>query len=724
MLDIETKFLAHVSEDHREQTVKEHSENVAQIAEIFAEVFGLGRIAYLAGTFHDLGKYSFEFQKRLLHKGERVDHSSAGAIEASKYYGDFWGRVLAYVISGHHSGLLDYGSPEHGLISRLNKGSMLCDYSSFASEITMETEEPDMTPVAEICKDGRVNLGFRLSFMIRMLYSALVDADFLDTERFMSAEQADLRRQYDDFSVLKRSFDEYMEKIRIRSDASEINRLRNEIFRCCAEAGKGDGGFYSLTVPTGGGKTLSSMAFALEQRKDRIIYVIPYTSIIQQTAAIFKTIFGDRNVLEHHSNFDFYTENGFDYERARSMRLSSENWDIPITVTTNVQFFESLFANKSSGCRKLHHFANSTIILDEAQMLPLFYLKPCLLALEELVKRYHATVVFCTATKPEFPEGLLSVEVKEIMPDPDALYRAFRRTDIRFIGVKKNEDILSEIEKQESCLCVVNTKKHAAQLFRNLDKKDKFHLSGSMCHAHRDLVLSEVISRLKRHEPCTLISTQLIECGVDISFPVVYRSVAGLDSVVQSAGRCNRENELSKQGKRGEVYVFDPGEECRLNGFQQVVADIGKTVMMKTEDIGGLDTIERYFRKLYSTEKHRLDDKNILRYFEEAPQHLAFDFESAAKEFRLIENTENLVIPFDEHAVELMDAFRKTERKSLLRKMQAYIVNVYPYQIENLQKSGGVERISENLWYLRTKDGFYDPDTGLMNEEKMDIMIF
>ena len=229
---------------------------------------------------------------------------------------------------------------------------------------------------------------------------------------------------------------------------------------------------------------------------------------------------------------------------------------------------------------------------------------------------------------------------------------------------------------------------------------------------------------MKRHEPCTLISTQLIECGVDISFPVVYRSVAGLDSVVQSAGRCNRENELSKQGKRGEVYVFDPGEECRLNGFQQVVADIGKTVMMKTEDIGGLDTIERYFRKLYSTEKHRLDDKNILRYFEEAPQHLAFDFESAAKEFRLIENTENLVIPFDEHAVELMDAFRKTERKSLLRKMQAYIVNVYPYQIENLQKSGGVERISENLWYLRTKDGFYDPDTGLMNEEKMDIIIF
>ena len=193
VLDIETKFLAHISEDHREQTVKEHSENVAQIAEVFAEVFGLGQIACLAGMFHDLGKYSFEFQQRLLHQGERVDHSSAGAIEVSKYYGDFWGRALAYVISGHHSGLLDFGSKEYGLISRLNKGPLLCDYSSFSSEITMETEEPDMTPIAEICKDGKVNLGFRLSFMIRMLYSALVDADFLDTERFMSEEQANLR---------------------------------------------------------------------------------------------------------------------------------------------------------------------------------------------------------------------------------------------------------------------------------------------------------------------------------------------------------------------------------------------------------------------------------------------------------------------------------------------------------------------------------------------------
>ena len=720
-------YLAHKKEGKEPQTVQEHCTNVARMAELFGDAFHLGTLCQAAGKLHDIGKYTKEFQRRLLENGEKVDHSSAGAIEAKREYGDAWNMALAYVIAGHHSGLQNYGSPESGLLNRLRKGDTLPDYSSFREEISFPEICDEQGVLANIRQEGRKNLGFRLSFMTRMIYSALVDADFLDTESYMDIDQHQLRQRYEPWPVLHERFQQYMAEKTNNSSSSEINIKRNEIYTACMEKSKGQPGFYTLTVPTGGGKTLSSMAFALGQQKDRIIYVIPYTSIIRQTADVFRGIFGQDNVLEHHSNYDFYDAIK-DQESARSMHLSSENWDMPITVTTNVQFFESLFANKSSRCRKLHRLANSVIILDEAQMIPLYYLKPCLLALEELVKRYGATVVFCTATKPEFPKGILSLQPTEIMDDPDSLYNAFQRTNITFLTEKSNEEIIELIDGESCCLCIVNKRKHVSELYEASSASPKYQLSGNMCHCHQDKILDKVKGHLNIEKPekyCALFSTQLIECGVDISFPVVFRALSGLDSVIQAAGRCNRENELAKEHRLGEVYVFDPTSPASgLRSYQNLIASCGRQLMAASDDVNNPATIKRYFRKLYTKEEQNLDKKKILEEFNRQPDDLVFNFETAAKNFRLIDDTDSLIIPYDDKAVALMKQFEYFPEKGTLRKLQPYAISVYPNQIEKLKERGGAKRIGENLYFLTTKEGFYSEEAGLLIAEEMENLQF
>ncbi|HMM06611.1 MAG TPA: CRISPR-associated helicase Cas3' [Clostridiales bacterium] len=720
-------YYAHKQEGKDSQTVLEHCTNVARMAKIFGDAFHLGALCEIAGKLHDIGKYTEEFQRRLLENGEKVDHSSAGAIEAKKEYGDAWNMALAYVIAGHHSGLQNYGSPESGLLNRLHKGDTLPDYSSFREEISFPEIHDGQEFIDSIRQEGRKNLGFRLSFMTRMIYSALVDADFLDTESYMDMNQHQLRQKYEPWPVLRERFQQHMAEKTNNVPSSEINIKRNKIYTACVEKGKGKPGLYTLTVPTGGGKTLSSMAFALEQQKNRIIYVIPYTSIIRQTAGVFREIFGEENVLEHHSNYDFY-DSIKDREAAKAMHLSSENWDVPITVTTNVQFFESIFANKSSRCRKLHHLANSVIILDEAQMIPLYYLKPCLLALEELVKRYGATVVFCTATKPEFPKGILSLQPTEIINNPDGLYETFQRTNITFINEKSNKEITELIDQESCCLCIVNKRKHVSELYDASSIKPKYQLSGNMCHCHQDKILDKVkehVNNEKAEKHCALFSTQLIECGVDISFPVVFRALSGLDSVIQAAGRCNRENELAKEHRLGEVYVFDPTSPASgLRGYQNLIASCGRRLMANSDDVNNPITIKRYFRKLYTKEEQNLDKKKILDEFNRQPDDLVFNFETAAKNFQLIDDTDSLIIPYDDKAVVLMKQFEYFPEKSTLKKLQPYAISVYPNQIEKLKGRGGVKRIGENLYFLTTKEGFYSEEAGLLIAEEMENLQF
>jgi len=528
------------------QQLKDHLTNVATLSHDFANDFNAGDLAYTSGLLHDLGKYSPEFQRRLEGEKIHVDHSTAGTIEATRLFKDGQtaaGLLFAYIVAGHHGGLLNYGSAEGGLCERLRK-EKLPDYSAYQKEISFNTHNVGPLKLRPLPN----KTGFCVSFFTRMLYSCLVDADSLDTENFTSREKSSLRRQFESFEILIEKFEAHMQKINADAKDSIINRERKNIFEQCVLAGSLPPGIFSLTVPTGGGKTLSSMAFALEHLKKhnlkRIFYVIPYTSIIEQNADVFRDIFGWQNVLEHHSNFDPATVDTGDLDTGKeSLRLATENWEMPIVVTTNVQFFDSLFSNKRSRCRKLHSLAKSVIILDEAQMLPTGYLLPCLAALSELVRNYGATVVICTATQPKLGDLLdEKVRPREIMKAPDQLYETFKRVRVTNLGPRSDADLSTQLKECRQVLCIVNTRNHAKKLYDAIkDSKNCYHLSARMCPVHRRKKIAEIKARLREGKDCRVISTQLIEAGVDIDFPVVYRTMTGIDSVAQAAGRCNRE---------------------------------------------------------------------------------------------------------------------------------------------------------------------------------------
>ena len=422
------------------QYLKTHLKNVADRSQAFADDFHAGNLAYVSGLLHDIGKYSPEFQKRLAGARSPVDHSTAGAIEVTKIFQkdlEKIGFISAYIIAGHHGGLENFGSHVKGLCERLQRTD-IPDFSAYQSEI----HPKPITALPFKFKSKRNSAGFCFSFFTRMLYSCLVDADSLDTEQFCTPGKATLRTNYEPFAILAKKFEAHMQTIQSGTDDSLINRERKKIFSQCIEAGSLPPGMFSLTVPTGGGKTLSSMGFALEHLKThdlkRIFYVIPYTSIIEQNANIFRDIFGKRNVLEHHSNFDPESLKKSEEDPiSESLKLSTENWDVPVIVTTTVQFFESLFSNKRSRCRKLHNLAKSVIILDEAQMLPTKYLLPCLAALAELVRNYGTSVVICTATQPKLEKIFMEhldpkISIQEIMqsPGPDDLYKSLNRVHV------------------------------------------------------------------------------------------------------------------------------------------------------------------------------------------------------------------------------------------------------------------------------------------------------
>lgn len=408
----EKKYIAHISDDKkRVQTIKEHLENTAKLSKEFTQDFHMGELGYCAGIMHDIGKFSEAFQERIRGSERAVDHATAGAQVCKKNGGLY--TLLAYCIAGHHAGLPDTGENSDTANSSTFSGRMkkqIEEYGKYKEEIKI----PELHPISFDVPDKQDH-SFSMSFLIRMLYSALVDADYLDTECFMKKGNA-TRKQGESIEMLYEKMRNYIADWLKNDDLNTINGRRTEILSHCIEQGDQTKGMFRLTVPTGGGKTVASLAFALRHAKQhgmkRIIYVIPYTSIIEQNAKVFGEILGEDNVLEHHCNRDY--ENS---EELKSMQLATENWDKPLVVTTNVQFFESLFSNKSSKCRKLHNIANSIIIFDEAQMLPNDYLKPCTRAMEELVKHYESTVVLCTATQPSLKKFFLEdMEIKELCP--------------------------------------------------------------------------------------------------------------------------------------------------------------------------------------------------------------------------------------------------------------------------------------------------------------------
>lgn len=725
---------AHIDESGKYQTVNDHLENVAKLSGGFAKDFGAEKTAYVCGMLHDVGKCSREFQDRLLNNGPKVDHSTAGAIEAGELYGESFKRILGYIICGHHSGLMNYGSEESGLKLRFNKE--IPEYEVEVKNINVDIKQLSM----DLPKKITEHKGFSIGFYIRMLYSCLVDADFLDTEEFMDIAASNKRKDNEEFSVLNELFESYMERKNKNSSMSKINSYRQEIYQDCIKAGSQDVNLFSLTVPTGGGKTLSSMAFALKHLKHnnlkKIICVIPYTSIIEQNAKQYKDIFGEENVLEHHSNFDFSeVENDTDCSFSSTsknskytvdkLRYASENWDIPIIVTTNVQFFESLFANKSSRCRKIHNISNSIVIIDEAQMMPTKFLKPTLNALTELVNNYNTSVVLTTATKPEFPDDILKEKPKEIIAEPEKLYDALKRVKVNYLGKISDEKLVEQIDNLERVLVVVNTRKHAQKLYEKVDKKadenNIFHLSANMCPAHRSELLKKIKEKLKNGEPCKIISTQLIECGVDISLPVVYRSLSGIDSIAQAAGRCNREGETDL----GQVYVFESTEDYgKAIMYQSRTAECGRQILEKFEDPLSLEAISSYFELLYDTEKDKLDTKNIMDNFEERANELAFSFEQTAKDYKLIDETESLIIPYNEDASKQIESLKYSDHpNSIARKLQKYSISIHKNKLDELTAEGAIININDQFTVLACKEGFYDENLGLCSKSQEMLMV-
>jgi len=627
------------------------------------------------------------------------------------------GKIIAYAIAGHHAGLPDGNSYKNSsLLKRLD--SEIPPYSDAPCELLKDLPQFNNLPFSTELE----RYGIQCFFFIRMIYSSLVDADFLDTEAFIDKEKSEYRKGWVHLSALEKKLFEKLDELSKKDPEKDINSTRAEILENCLSAATSNPGLFSLTVPTGGGKTLSSFAFALNHALkhglDRIIYVIPYTSIIEQNAQVFRGFLGENAVLEHHSNFDPFRGDKED----RRNRLASENWDAPVVVTTNVQFFESLFAARSSRCRKVHNIARSVVILDEAQMLPVSLLKPCLEALKELSSTYSTTILLCTATQPalterkEFKGGLKKESVREIIPDSKKLYQSLKRVHAQLTGRMTEEEVANELLRHRQALCIVNTRGEAKEIFRLVKEEKKeniFHLSASMCPLHRTKKIREIKSNLKDEKPCLVISTQLIEAGVDVDFPVVYRAMAGIDSIAQAAGRCNREGTITEGGM---LYVFKPE-----NGIPDIFkrqAQIAETVMRHhEEDFLSIEAVEDYFRELYWLEGARLDEHGILKILYEGRKLIDIQFREIAEKFTLIpadDFREPLFILWKDEikrAEKILSELRYSDNPAAAsRKAQPFTIQATKKDISRL--AGAVETVQDRFHVLINSD-LYDDDMGL-----------
>ena len=565
---------------------------------------------------------------------------------------------------------------------------------------------------------------------IRMLFSSLVDADFLDTEAFFDTTQSQMRGNYPGIQTLLDTFNHYMRSLEKNASDTHVNRLRKNVLQQSIAFASRESGIYTLTVPTGGGKTLSSMAYALHHArahgKRRIIYVIPYTSIIEQNAQVYRNIFGDA-VIEHHSQFALDDESP---EMART-KLASENWDAPIIVTTTVQFFESLFANKPSRCRKLHNIAESVVIIDEVQTLPIPYLQAITDKINALNKDYATTFLLCSATLPSFesfalPESTFyGLNIKdEIVVDPEILSKSLRRTHIEWEHTTpKSYDKLAEeiIDGNLSALAVVNTRDRARKLYDALLAYDLplFHLSANMCGEHRSRIIKEIRIHLQQKEHIIVVSTNLIEAGVDLDFPLLWRELAGLDNIAQAAGRCNREGKLPKPGT---VTIFTLAEGSTPRYLQPAINALND-IYPDLDDPLSPEAFHRYFATLYKQAGSNLDQKGIAKREIDDSRQFKWRFATTATDFQMIEDgyTQSVLIPYDEKARQWIDNLGiETITRQLLRKLQRYSINLPNPVVERLLREREIIEVLSGIFILQNTH-LYTESTGF-DESKIGIM--
>ena len=737
---LHTTIIAHRTEGGEEQSLYDHIEGVAlQIRRNLTEA-GLKQLiplGELLGRLHDVGKAQPAFQSYI--RGEttaKAPHSAAGALLATSLIYELskelqlkklplTTQLLAYAISGHHRGLYDYIELRKELEKKeikercaKTKGalpSIKLELQTWVEEYA-ESTESSLRVLAK-----QVGATEQAQALIRLLFSCLVDADFLDTEAFMDEERKEHRHEatsrYASIEVLRDRLTKHMESFSIEG---EINEARRAFLNQCREHGRTcPKGYYSLFLPTGGGKTLSSMTWALEtalkHEAKRIIYVIPYTSIITQTAGIFREIFGEENVLEHHSDISFSGDKASqEAERYERTRLLAENWEAPIIVTTNVQFFESLFSHKVSRSRKVRSIANSVVVFDEVQMFPTEFLHPMLRLLEDLRYIYGTQLLFCSATLPPFDKDhsssfkkvndfhQLSEDIQPIVPEDPELFKVFDRVIYHLEEkVYTTKELAQELSQHDSALCIVNSRRDASQLYRALleegkEAQDVIHLSRNMCSAHLKERIAEIRHRLKAGIPTIVISTQLIEAGVDIDLPIVYRAMSGLDSIIQAGGRCNREG---KQPAPGKVYVFSLSDGGKAFGAiaqgQNATRFLLDNDKEHTRSSMPLELIEAYYDRYYASIKS-FDEKNIKEdLYSEECEDWEFDFEKASIKFKLIEDVGcELFVPYG-RGKELLEGLQKQTlylNHRTMRELQQYHVSVYNKEYKELK---GARLLSE-----------------------------
>ena len=700
------------------QLNEDHQKGVADFASKFAGEFGMAEWGRVLGLLHDKGKEQKTFQQHIQKEsGYNPDikvegdysHAYVGALIAKKLFNNPpYYQFIDNILMGHHRGLYDHGDKEEILKKKIPD-----DVSVETLREEQKKRKWNIPPLGSP-KDCH--------HLIRMLYSCLVDADYLDSEHFMMPEQSLLRGGKSTIEELLLKLEVYLSNLKRNASDTEVNKIRNEIQRYCINLSEGDVNFYSLTVPTGGGKTLSSILWALRHAKKnglkRVIIAIPYTSIITQTAAVLRNIFGDENVLEHHSNVNPTEEEG---EITKKLKLATENWDYPIIVTTNVQLFESLFSNKPSDCRKLHNIVNSVLILDEVQTLPIDFLQPIVDTLDTLKRVFNVSILFTTASQPvlsgriEGVNPLVSFEalpqIQEIIPQGTNLHDRLRRVKLEIDDTPQSyDDIAEKIAQHSRVLCIVNTRKDAKEIYSRLPKEGMcFHLSRMMCPAHVRETIENIKDALKNdlNKAIRVVATQLIEAGVDIDFPVVYRQEAGLDSILQAAGRCNREGRL----ELCTTHVFTLQNRLPLGFITQT--NNARKNMVGDYDWFSPKAMTEYFRQLHarigSFDKAQI---RSLLYTQE------LQFEEASNKFQLIDDsTTSIVVNWERKNVDSLIEHLQSEgfSYSLMKEMAQYSVNVRNKDLKILLEAGVIEEIKEGVLFIRDTD-FYDEKIGLITE--------
>ena len=724
-------YIAHRSEvSNQIQTVKQHSEHTAELCRQFSIPI-LKDMMYIIGLLHDIGKYQESFQLRISGENIQVEHSTCGAIASEQLYADqkAVALLMAYCIAGHHAGIPDGGyqtdtadmTTLHGKMKRSFE-----DFSAYQEELIIPEVDTQkvLSFLAMDCGRSIEKLIDKFAFFTRYAFSCLTDADSIDTAEFNFGVQRQTLRT--DFANCLKKVDKILDTF---VSKTELQRSRAVLQKQVFEKVTKDADIYLMNMPTGSGKTLCSIKFALEkavgQEKKRIIYIIPYNSVIDQSISVFESIFGeDANILRHQSTFS-YEDAGSVEDYCRAAEIAMENWDAQLIVTTVVQFFESIYANKRGKLRKLHNMADSILIFDEVHLMPQKYLQPCLEAISYITRYLNSEAVFLTATMPDFPKLISQYAMPESkvlnLVEDTSVFEKFQKCRYRFLEDIELENILIKARNSPSSLIVVNSKKTARQIYEMCSGK-KYHLSTYMTAIDRKRVIEQIREDLHQQEKeypdlqqvldekrITVISTSLIEAGVDLDFYTVFRELSGLDSILQAGGRCNRE------GKRtmADVFVFEQKEECRRAANDER-RNITKGLMREFEDITDLECIRAYYDRLFFMKREEMETKAM---YHQCADISAIPFQRYAEEFELIEtNTIAVVVPVDEYGRKLVESLPFASG-GVARKLQKYTCTVSQSEFQELFQQHVLSDYGTGIFCLMNPD-YYDPETGIVFEAK------